>query len=116
MDQIIISDLKVQGIIGVYDWERKAPQEILINLVLSTDITGVSANDDITIGVDYARVAQDVKKHAEHTTRYTVEALAEDIAALCLQFEGVEWVQVRVEKPKAIEFTRAVGVQIERTK
>jgi dihydroneopterin aldolase len=45
-----------------------------------------------------------------------VEALAADLARLCLETRGVEKVRVRVEKPGAVRFSRSVGVEIERTK
>ena len=114
MDKIIIRGLLANGVIGVYDWERQAPQRILINLVLYTDTFAVGSNDDINQGVDYSEVAEKVKKHAESSKRFTVEALAEDIANLCLAHPAVSRVQVRVEKPDAIDYTKSVGVQIER--
>ena len=46
----------------------------------------------------------------------TVEALAADLAQLCLEVPRVEKVRVRVEKPGAVRFSRSVGVEIERTK
>jgi len=66
--------------------------------------------------VDYEKVANQVKAHAETSKRLTVEALAEDLARLCLQTSGVQKVTVSVEKTQAIAFTAAVGVEIEREK
>jgi FolB domain-containing protein len=114
MDKIIIRDLTARGVIGVYEWERQTRQEILINLILFTDITEAGTIDDITKSIDYASVAKKVQSLAESTQRYTVEALATDIAQLCLSFTGVKRVQVRVEKPGAVPFASSVGVEIVR--
>jgi dihydroneopterin aldolase len=61
-------------------------------------------------------VAKKVLAHAESAQRFTVEALAADLARLCLEEPGVEKVRVRVEKPGAVRFTGSVGVEIERSK
>ncbi|MEI6290423.1 MAG: dihydroneopterin aldolase [Chloroflexota bacterium] len=116
MDKIIIKDLKVQGIIGIYDHERITPQEMLINIILSTDIREAAKHDDITLCVDYEKISLKVKALAEQAGRLTVEALAEDIASLCLETPGVQKVNIRVEKTTAITFTASVGVEIEREK
>lgn len=116
MDKIIIKDLRVTGIIGIYDFERTTPQEMLINLMLFTEIRKAAETDDIVNCVDYEKVAKKVKAHAETSKRLTVEALAEDLAHLCLETPGVQRVIVRVEKTQAIAFTGSVGVEIEREK
>jgi FolB domain-containing protein len=114
MDKIIVKDLRVTGIIGIYDHERVTPQEILINLVLYTDIRAAAKSDDFSKCVDYERVSNKVKAYAQTSKRLTVEALAEDIANLCLDVPGVQRVNIRVEKTQAITFTASVGVEIER--
>jgi FolB domain-containing protein len=116
MDQVFIVDLVARGIIGVNDWERQQPQEILINIVLFTDLHKAGESDDIHDSVDYRSVAKKVLAHAETARRLTVEALAADLAKVCLQEARVEKVRVRVEKPGAVRFSRSVGVEIERAK
>lgn len=116
MDKIIIKDLRANGIIGIYDFERVTAQEMLINVILQTDIRRAAETDDIADCVDYEQVANKLKAHAETSRRMTVEALAEDLARLCLDTPGVRGVQIRVEKTQAIPFTAAVGVEIERQK
>ena len=116
MDQIIISDLSVRGIIGINAWEREKPQEILINLVLFGDLHKAGESDDIRDTLNYRTVAKKVQAHAETSRRFTLEALAADLARLCLDEPGVQKVKVRVEKPGAVRFSRSVGVEIEREK
>jgi FolB domain-containing protein len=116
MDQVFITDLVARGIIGVNDWEREQPQDILINIVLFADLRQAGQSDNVLESVDYRLVAKKVRAHAETAQRLTVEALAADLAKLCLETERVEKVRVRVEKPGAVRFSRSVGVEIERTK
>jgi FolB domain-containing protein len=116
MDQIIIRDLLVRGIIGVNDWEREKPQEILINIVLFADLSKAGRSDDIDDSVNYRTVSKKIQKHAETAGRLTVEALATDLAEICLSEPGVLKAQVRVEKPGAVRFAKSVGVEIERSR
>lgn len=115
MDQVLIKDLVARGIIGVNDWERERPQEILINIVLFADLKKAGKTDNIEDCVDYRTVAKKVIAHAESVHRLTVEALAADLARICLEVPGVVKVRLRVEKPGAVRFARSVGVEIERS-
>jgi FolB domain-containing protein len=114
--KVFINDLVVRGIIGVGDSERESPQEIVINLGLFTDLRRAGATDDIADCIDYQSVAEKVMAHAESVGRFTVEALAADIARIGLGEPGVERVLVRVEKPGAVRSCRSVGVEIERVR
>ncbi len=116
MDQIIIRDLLARGIIGVNDWEREKPQDILINIILFADLRQAGETDDLNHSVSYRTIAKKVQLHAEASARLTVEALAADLAKICLEDPMVERVRIRVEKPGAVRFTRSVGVEVERSR
>lgn len=115
MDKIIIKNLIARGIIGLNDWEREKPQEIRINITVFTDILKAAETDDVAYSVNYRTLAKKAQHHAETAERLTVEALAEDLAGLCLAEPNVEKVVVRVEKPGAVRFSESVGVEIERS-
>ncbi len=116
MDQVLIKDLTARGVIGISDRERSQPQDIVINLVLLTDISKGAKSDNIEDCVNYRTVSKQVLALAQAANRYTVEALAQDIADLCLTDEKISSVRVRVEKPGAVRFSRSVGVEIERSR
>jgi FolB domain-containing protein len=116
MDKIIIKDLLVRGIIGVNDWERENPQDILINIEIETDLSKAGASDDLNDSINYRSVAKRIIAHAESAGRLTVEALAADLASICLEEPGAQKVRVRVEKPGALRFAKSVGVEIERSR
>ena len=114
MDKTFIKDLLVRGIIGIRDWERVTPQEILINVTVFSDITRAAQTDDIAYCVDYSALAKKIQSHAETAARLTVEALANDLAKICLDIPLVQKAIVRVEKPSAVRFAKSVGVEVER--
>jgi FolB domain-containing protein len=116
MDKVFIKNLVARGIIGVNDWEREQPQEILINITVFSDTRRAAASDNLSDCVDYSALAKKVQVHAETAARFTVEALANDLAEICLEQKGVEKAIVRVEKPGAVRFSASVGVEIERVK
>jgi FolB domain-containing protein len=114
MDKVTIKNILVRGIIGIHEWERDKPQDILINLDLYTEMRNQDASDNISECIDYSKVTKKVIHHAESAKRFTVEALAEDIAQLCLDDPRVLKATVRVEKPGAVRFAQSAGVEIER--
>lgn len=113
-DRILIKDLLLRGIIGINDWEREKQQDILVNVTLFGDLRPAGESDDIVDAVNYRTITKKIIKHVESSERFTVEALAADIARICLAAPGVQRTRVRVEKPGALRFARSVGVEIER--
>jgi FolB domain-containing protein len=116
MDQIFIKDLLIRGVIGISEREREQPQDILVNVVMNTDISAAGSSDDVNDSVNYRTVAKKILAHVEKVQRYTVEALATDIAGMILEDPKVVSVRVRVEKPGAVRFSKSVGVEIERSR
>jgi FolB domain-containing protein len=114
MDQVIIHDLRARGIIGVSEDERQAEQDILINIIIFADLHQAGKSDELAHSIDYSAISKQALTIAKSAQRFTVEALAEDIARMCLMHPHVEKVRVRVEKPRAVRFAGSVGVEIER--
>ena len=114
MDRVFIKDLIATGIVGVNEWERIHPQKILINITLFTDTHQAGISDNIEDCVSYSAVGKKILAHAETASRKTVEALAADLAYICLEDLRVEKVIVRVEKPEAVSYASSVGIEIER--
>ena len=114
-DRIHITDLMLRTIIGVNDWERVERQDVLLNITLFGDLRAAGESDQIEDTINYRTVTKEIIKHVEASERFTVEALAADVARICLKEKGVTRVRVRVEKPGALRFARSVGVEIERT-
>lgn len=116
MDKVFIKDLLVRGVIGIRDWEREGEQDILINVTILADTRRAAETDDIRDCADYSALAKTIRDHTETAQRFTVEALANDLATICLAAPLAQQVSVRVEKPGAVRFARSVGVEITRTR
>lgn len=115
-DRILIEDLLVRCILGISEEERREKQDVLISVVLFTDLSKAARSDRAEDTVDYRAVKYGVLAAVEGSQFHLAEALAQAVAESCLSHRGVERVQVRVEKPGALRFARTVAVEIERAR
>ena len=114
MDKIFLTELKVDTIIGIWEWERRIRQTVVIDLEMSANIARAAATDDVADTLNYKSVAKRVRDFVADSSFNLVETLAEKIAAIIRDEFGVAWVMVRVNKPGAIRGSKDVGVVIER--
>lgn len=113
-DKIFVRDLRLRTHIGVADWEQKARQDIVVNLVMHHDQRAAAASDDLQHTIDYKAVRDDLVAFIEAGTWKLLEALSEDIAEHVLSHDGVQAVDVTIDKPGALRFADSVAVQIHR--
>ncbi len=114
MDRISICDLLARCILGINENERREKQDVVINLTIYTDLRKAGKSDRIEDTVDYRELKKRVLAMVESSHYLLEEALADAIAELCLDQQGVRRVDVRVEKPNALRFARSVAVEITR--
>lgn len=114
MDKIFLHELKVETIIGIWEWERKIRQTVIIDLEMSADIARAAATDDVADTLNYKSVAKRIQGFVADSSFQLVETLAEKIAGIIREEFGVAWVRVVVHKPGAIRGSRDVGIDIER--
>ena len=111
-DRIFIEGLQTRCLIGIFDWERKVKQKILIDLEFSADARRASKRDRVEDTVNYKDIAKLLLREIPKTRFQLVESLAEFTAGLCLQKFDLEEITVRVSKPGAIRGSKNVGIQI----
>ena len=114
MDIIYISQLRVETVIGGYEWVRHIRQVVLLDLEIATDVARAAATDNIADALNYKAVAKRVAAFVEGTRFQLVETLAERVAERVLDEFGVPWVRLRVCKEGALRGVKEVGVLIER--
>lgn len=114
MDIIFLRGLKLETVIGIYDWERNIRQTVIIDLEMGTDIRRAAATDDISQTLDYKAVSKRVIEFVEGSQFFLVEALAEKITGILLNEFSVSWVRLTLNKKGAISGASDVGIQIER--
>src|SRR5476651_1722705 len=106
MDRILICDLRVRCILGINQDERHEKQDVVINLTIHADLRPAGTSDKLEDTVDYRSLKKRILAMVEESHYRLEEALAEAIAALCLDHPGVKRVDVRVDKPHALRFAQ----------
>ncbi len=114
MDIIFIRDLRIDTVIGIYDWERAIRQTIRLDIEMATDIARAADSDCIEDTLNYKAVAKRVIAFVEESRFQLVETLAERIADLVRTEFGVPWMRLTLNKAGAVRGARGVGVIIER--
>ncbi len=114
MDIVYIRDLRIDTIIGIYDWEREVRQTVSLDLEMATDIRAAGASDNIRDTLNYKAVAKRLIGFIEKSEFQLIEAMAEQVAAIVRDEFNVPWLRLRISKPGAVRGAKDVGVVIER--
>jgi dihydroneopterin aldolase len=114
MDKIFLSQLSIECIVGIWEWERRVKQTVVIDVEMAADIRRAAATDSIDDTIDYKRVAKRLLAFVGDSQYQLVETLTEQIARVIVTEFGVTWVKVRLNKRGAIRGARDVGIEIER--
>lgn len=114
MDIVFIRDLRIETVIGIYDWEREIRQPVVFDLEMGADIARAAASDSIDATLDYKAVSKRLIEFVEASEFQLVETLAERCAAIVIHEFGVPWVRLTLNKIGAVSAARDVGVIIER--
>ncbi len=115
-DKIYIRDLALRCIIGVNNDERTEKQDVIINVILFTDTRKAGQSDNLEDSVDYKMVKKTILFLVENSEFLLIEKLAEEIAKVCLDDSKVQKVNVTVDKPGVLRYTRSVAIEIVRTR
>lgn len=116
LDRILIRDLDIRCIVGIYPEERREKQDVNINIALYADLRLPGRTDRIEDTVDYKGIKKRIVTMVEASSYFLIERLAERIAELCLEEPRVKKVRVAVDKPGALRFARSVAVDIVRSR
>ena len=114
MDIIFIRDLRIDTVIGIYDWERSIKQTLHFDVEMATNIRKAAATDLIEDTLNYKAVAKRVITFVEDSSFQLVETLAERVAELILEEFSVPWLRLTLNKAGAVRGAQGVGVIIER--
>jgi dihydroneopterin aldolase len=115
VDKIFLRELKVETIIGFWEWERRIKQVVSIDLEIGTDARVAAASDAIAGTLNYEQLAKRIIDFVGESQYQMVEALATAIGKIVVKEFAAPWVKVSVAKPGAIPAAREVGIVIERT-
>ncbi len=113
-DIIYLRDLRIETIIGIYEWERRIKQTIVLDIEMVTDIRQAARSDHIKDTLNYKAVAKRLISFVEESRFQLVETLAEQVAGIIINEFNVPWLRLQVNKQGAVRGARDVGVIIER--
>ena len=111
-DSILIRDLELFVLIGTRPEERRQKQKLIINLELFTDLGPAGRSDALADAVDYSRIEENVKRLAEASSYFLLEALGEAICAEVLREPKIRQVRLCIDKPGAPRFARSIAVNL----
>ncbi len=114
MDIVYIRDLRVDTVIGIFDWERRIRQTVSLDLEMATDIHRAASSDHIDDALDYKAVGKRLISFIQASEYQLVETLTEKVAEIVMEEFGVAWLRLRLSKPGALRGSRDVGIVIER--
>lgn len=114
MDLVLIEALKVDTVIGVYDWERTITQTLVLDLEMATDIRPAAARDAVDETLDYAAISERIADFGATHKFELVETFAERLAETLRHEYTIPWLRLTLRKPGAVPAAKAVGVRIER--
>lgn len=115
MDTVFVRGLKATTVVGIFEWERRLPQSVVLDLEMETDIRPAATSDSIDDALDYKQVAKAVVGHVEDSRFQLVEALADSVARVILSQFGVPAVTVTLNKHGALSDAADVGIRLRRT-
>ena len=114
MDIIYINELRIETVIGIFDWERKIKQTVVLDIEMAGDCRKAAASDSVEDTLNYKSVAKRLIEFVGNSEYQLVETLAERCAEIIIEEFGVPWVKLRVNKRGALRGATDVGVVIER--
>jgi dihydroneopterin aldolase len=114
MDIVFLRGLRIETVIGIYDWEKEIKQLVVLDLEMSTDVVRAARADRIEEALDYKAVSKRLKEFVGEGRFELVETLAERCSEIIRNEFGVRWVRLSVNKIGAVSDARDVGVVIER--
>lgn len=114
MDILFLRDFRLELIIGIYDWERKVPQTVRLDLEIGMPEHCAGQTDNVADTIDYAAVAGRVRQELTDRRYELVEAVAERVAGVVLDEFKAPWVRVSVTKFAVVRGVKELGVMIER--
>ena len=116
MDIIYLNDLRIDTLIGIYDWERQTKQTIILDIEMGTNISKAAKSDAIEDTINYKAVAKRLFAFVGESEFELVETLAERITEILLNEFNIPWCRLRLNKQGALRGVRDVGIIIERGK
>ena len=111
MATVFIENLRVETLIGLCDWERKAQQVLFFDIAMEVDVAAAAASDDLQGTVDYAAVAEQLQAFVKASDCLLLERLLQLLLDYLLaQHTAIDTLTLTVRKPQAIAAADCAGL------
>lgn len=114
MDIVFLRDLRIDTIIGIYEWERQIRQIVVLDIEMAADVATAAATDHIDDTLNYKAVAKRLIQFVSESKFQLVETLAEECVRIIREEFDVPWVRLTLNKKGAVRGADGVGIIIER--
>ena len=115
MDAIIIEGLKVDTVVGCFNWERQIIQPLMLDLIIQTSLEQASNSDQLEHTLNYAEICEISAKVIQKKQPELIEHAAKLVLnTLFTTFPSIESIMITVRKPAIIAQANSVGVRLER--
>ena len=115
MDAIIIEGLKVETVVGCFNWERQIIQPLMLDLTINTSLENASNSDELDDTLNYAEICEISAKVIVDAAPKLIEHAAKLVLdALFSTFPSIESIMITIRKPAIIAQANSVGIRLER--
>jgi len=115
MDAIIIEGLKVETVVGCFNWERQIMQPLMLDMTIQTSLEQASNSDKLEHTLNYAEICEISAKVIQDAKPELIEHAAKLVLnALFTTFPTVESIMITIRKPAIIAQANSVGIRLER--
>ena len=117
MDAIIIEGLKVDTVIGCFNWERQIIQPLMLDLTIHNDLNQAAQSDELDDTLNYAQICELAAQVIQQAKPKLIEHAAQLVLEkLFLVFPSIESIIITIRKPAIIAQANAVGIRLERNR
>ncbi|MFM6907264.1 MAG: dihydroneopterin aldolase [Acinetobacter tjernbergiae] len=117
MDAIIIEGLKVDTVIGCFNWERQIIQPLMLDLTIHNDLTQAANSDELDDTLNYAQICELAAQVIQAAQPKLIEHAAQLVLeSLFTTFLSIESISITIRKPAIIAQAHAVGIRLERNR
>lgn len=107
---IKIENLRLRTVVGIFEWEKKIKQDVVVNIEIEFDGTSAIEKDDIEYTLDYKSITKKIISEVEGKNYNLIERIAGDVMKIVMEDGRVERATVKIDKPGALRFADSVSV------
>ena len=110
---IKIKNLKLQTILGVYEWEKTIDRDIIINAEITTDNLSSLRSDNIEDTIDYDILISKIRNLIKDNRFKLIEAMAQGLVDVIMEDKRIFKCKLEIDKVGVVEGVDSFSVTLE---